>query len=198
MTRTGRLAAIGLVVAVALGAWWWSRPGREHVVLDFVELFPSAKENKPRAESHEVVEATIGGETSRAILAKEPGRMAFEFTVPDRAWLKLSVGMLEKAWTIPGDGVIVWIYITPLDQDGKKGYDAEGKLRTDELLSVTVNPYGTPADRNWHPFTFDLKSYAGKQVELVLVTRASPPSNPPKNDANGDFLVWGHPRLVID
>src|SRR4029453_11146503 len=118
MTRTGRLAAIGLVVAVALGAWWWSRPGREHVTMDFIELFPQAKENKPRAESHEVVDATINGETRRAILAKEPGRVTCEFTVPERAWLKLSVGMLEKGWTMPGDGVIVWIYVLPLDTDG--------------------------------------------------------------------------------
>ena len=52
--------------------------------------------------------------------------MAYEFTVPERAFLKLSVGMLEKGWTVAGDGVIIWIYVTPLDQDGKKVYLDEG------------------------------------------------------------------------
>jgi hypothetical protein len=69
-------------------------------------------------------------------------------------------------------------------------------LVSDELLSLTVNPSGNPADKLWHDLTLDLSKYAGKRVELRLVTQASPTNR--MADTNGDFLVWGQPRIVVN
>jgi hypothetical protein len=189
---------VGLGAGVLVAGWLWTRAGSDRVVIDLIEEFPKAKEVRPTPGSHAVVDATVAGDTRKAILVKEPGRVKFEFAVPDHAWLKISLGMLEEAQRIEGDGVVVYINVTPLGADGQPSFDAEGRLVTDELLSLAVDPYGTPADRSWHDLTLDLSRYAGKRVELVLITRSSPPANPPRNDARGDSLLWGQPRIVVD
>ena len=198
MTGPGRWLVGGLVIGALVVGWLWTRTGRDRVVIDLIEQFPKAKERKPSDASLSVVDATVAGDTRKAILVHEPGRIKYEFTVPDDAWLKIGIGMLEKAQQIEGDGVVVFIYVTPLGPDGNPVVEPSGQMRSDELMSLTVNPFRTQADRAWHDLTLDLSSYAGKKVELVLVTRASPPANPPRADTNGDFLLWGHPRIVVN
>jgi hypothetical protein len=171
--------------------------GGGRVVYDLIEMFPAAKERKPRDSSQAIVDATIKGDTRKAILFNEEGRVKFEFEVPESAVFETGVGMREESWSIPGDGVVIYIYVTPLGADGKPGYNPDGSLITRELLSLAVNPHGTPADQVWHDLTLDLSEFAGKRVELVLVSRASPPSSPPRRDTAGDQLVWGHPRIVV-
>ncbi len=171
--------------------------GGGRVALDLIELFPKAKERRPSADSQAVVDATIKGDTRKAILFKQEGRVKYEFDVPENAAFETGVGMLEESWTIPGDGVVVYIYVTPLGPDGQPTYGPDNKLVTRELLSLAVNPHGTPADQVWHDLTIDLSEFAGKRVELVLVTRSSPPSTPPRVDVNGDQLVWGNPRVTV-
>ncbi len=171
--------------------------GGGRVAYDLIELFPKAKERRPTADAQAIVDATIKGDTRKAILFKQEGRVKYEFEVPENAAFEVGVGMLEDAWKIPGDGVVIYIYVTPLGADGQPTYDQEKKLVTRELLSLAVNPYGTPADQVWHDLMLDLSEFAGKRVELVLVTRASPPSPSRQSDSNGDQLVWGNPRVTV-
>ena len=168
------------------------------MVVDLVEAWPQAKQRLPRPDAQSIVDATISGDTRRGILLEPLGqaRVKYELTVPERAWLKLALGMLEKSWTMTGDGVTAFIYVTPLGPDGKVMFTPEGALIADELLSLTVNPFGNPADKHWHDLTLSLEKYAGKRVELSLVTIPSP--TPKGADTNGDFFVWGHPRVVVN
>jgi hypothetical protein len=195
MTRPARFLIGGVILGAVVAAWLWSRSGGERVVLDLVDAWPTAKQ-RVVPDNQSVVDATISGDTRKSILVTQPGRIVYEVAIPERAWLKLAVGMLEKSWTIPGDGVTIFLYVVPLGPDGKVMVSAENQMIADELLSLTVNPYGNPADKLWHDLTLDLAKYAGKTVEVRLVTTASPTAK--THDVNGDFLVWGQPRVVVN
>jgi hypothetical protein len=182
MKRTGWFVLAGIIVALGL-AWYFLRSGGERVAVDLIEQFPQAKEKRPRPETFSIVDATISGQTKKAILASEPSRLTYSVTVPNDAELKLSVGILEQGWTVPGDGVRFRVLVN----------DRQG---SNELLVLDFNPFGNPADRGWHDLTIDLSEYAGETVDLLFNTNASPPQRPPKDDRNGDFPVWAQPRIV--
>ena len=167
-------------------------------MLDLVEALPQAKQRLPKPDSHKVIDATISGDTRKAILIQDQaaGRIKYDVTIPERAWLKLGIGMLERSWTEPGDGVTVYVYVTPLGPDGQVQFSPEGTMIADELLSLTVNPYGNPADKLWHDLTLSLEKYAGKRVEITLVNRPGP--TPAGVNTDGDWLVWGSPRVVVN
>jgi hypothetical protein len=195
--NVGMVKCLRTSLAVIAAASFAACGGGGRVAFDLIELFPKAKERRPSNDSQAVVDATIKGDKRKAILFKEEGRVKYEFEVPESAAFEVGVGMLEEAWSIPGDGVVIYIYVTPLGADGQPTYDQEKKLVTRELLSLAVNPHGTPADQVWHDLMLDLSEFAGKRVELVLVSRASPPSTARKSDASGDQLVWGNPRITV-
>ena len=204
MTRPAQFLIGGVIIGALVAGILWSRRGGENVVLDLVEAWPQAKQRLPKPEAQSIVDATISGDTRKAILVEPVGstRVKYELAIPEKAWFKLALGMLEKSWTIPGDGVTAFLYVTPLGADGKVTFTPEGALIADELLSLTVNPYGNPADKLWHDLTLSLEKYAGKRVELSLVTTPSPTARQQVGDrgvdTNGDFFVWGHPRIVVN
>ncbi|MFI5178002.1 MAG: hypothetical protein ACHQO8_05550 [Vicinamibacterales bacterium] len=179
---------VGAVVVVAAGlAFWLARSGGERVSIDLVQEFPNAKTKRPTAEVFSVVDATISGVTRKSIFTKDPSRVAWHFTVPQDAWLRVSLGIQEQGWTMPGDGVVFQIVIT----DGKA---------SEELLRLRVNPYQEPSDREWKDLTLDLSPHAGESVDLIFNTLASAdpaPGQPFKDDRNGDFALWGAPRVVV-
>jgi len=196
MTRPARFLIGGVIIGALVAGWLWSRKSGEHVVLDLVDAWATAKQRLPEPGYHSVSDVTISGDTRKSIVINmAPSRIAYELAVPEHASLKLAVGMLEKSWTVPGDGVTLFLYVVPLGPDGKVMF-ADGRMMADELVSLTVNPYGNPSDKLWHDMTLDLSKYAGKRIELRLVTVASP--NGQDLDRNGDFLAWGHPRVVAN
>jgi hypothetical protein len=155
------------------------RPQQENVVVDLIADFPNAFEKRPVPEVFSFVDATIAGETKRAIATKDSSRIAWRVTVPENAWISLSAGLTEDAWTIEGDGVLFRV-----------------SVHDDELLNVVINPYADPSARKWQDFMLDLSEYAGETVGIYLKTNASPPVPPGQNNKNGDFAVWGNPRIV--
>ena len=107
--------------------------------------------------------------------------------MPDGAWLKVSVGLKEEAWKTEGDGVYFFIGVS----EGPKW---------DEVYQLVVNPFANASDRGWKDVTLDLSPYAGRTIDLIFNTRASPPATPgtpPRNDERGDMPLWGEPRVVI-
>jgi hypothetical protein len=183
MARVTRSTWIVLVVilVVGFGGWYLLHRPSGHVVMRFADRIPDAVEARPRPDVFSVIEATIAGDTKHAIFASETSRIAWRVTVPDHAWLVVSTGMLEKGWNTPGDGVLFRI-----------------SANDDELLNLVMNPYATASDRQWHDLKLDLSEYAGETINLYLKTNASPPVPPGHNDPNGDFAVWGDPRLVTE
>jgi hypothetical protein len=173
---------IGVVLAVAV-AWFALRPGGEgSLTADLVEQFPTATQKRPNPETFQVVEATLGGDTRPAILTRESSRLVYAVPVPDNGELRVSLGLLEEAWTTQGDGVLFRILI---------GAGAP----PEEVLNLLINPFGNPSDRRWHDITIDLSEYAGETIDIYFNTNASPDQRPPVNDTNGDLAVWGAPAV---
>jgi hypothetical protein len=161
-----------VVVLVLVVAWLIFRQKPEHVVVDLIEQFPQAVEKRPTPEVFSIIDSTLAGESKRAILAKQPSRIAWSVTLPDHAWLRLSLGLTEEAWTVPGSGV--QFRVTVFD---------------DERLNVVIDPFKDPSARRWQDFELDLSEYAGENVRVFLKTFAAP-------GINGNLAVFGAPRII--
>jgi hypothetical protein len=180
MSRNRLLLIVAVVVLVGLGGWLYLRSGSENVAVDLIGQFPGAKK-QPNAEAFSVTSAKLNDESKRVIFTKDLAgtRITWHVTVPDRGWLKAGLGLTEDAWKTQGDGVLFSIGVS----DGKT---------YDELLSLTVNPFNNPSDRRWNEISLDLSQYAGETVDVIFNTRSGP-----KDDRNGDFAVWGEPRIIV-
>lgn len=173
---------IGVVLAVVV-VWFALRPsGDGRVVADLIDEFPSAVDRRPSPETFEVIRATIAGDTREAILTRDSSRLVYRVQVPEDGELRVGLGLLEEAWTTPGDGVLFRILI---------GAGAP----PEEVLNLVIDPYGNEGDRRWHDISIDLSEYSGETIDIFLNTNASPPSRPPVNDTAGDLAVWGAPAV---
>lgn len=183
MSRSRVLLIVALLIVVGVITAYYFRSGRENVSIDLIEDFAKAFEKKPNPEAFSIIDAKIGGVMKKAIFTKDLAgtRIIWEETIPDNAWLKVSFGILDEAWTQAGDGVVFSVGISV-----GSTYDA--------LPSLAVNPYGNPSDKKWNDVEFDLSAYAGQTVHVVFKTNSSEPG---KDDRNGDLAVWGEPRIVI-
>lgn len=183
MTRRTKLLVGGLGLVALVVAYVALRPAGDRVAVDLVEQLPTAKDRRPSPDVFSVVDATLGGQRERAILTRQPSRIKYNLTVPDEAWLKFSLGLLEESWTVQGDGVLFQIGVSSGPQYV-------------ELLNMVVNPYANPSERGWQQLVLDLSQFAGENVDLIFNTYSSPAPNTGK-DSNGDAALWGAPRIVI-
>ena len=183
MTRNRTLLVLVALVLDGIAAWFYLRRGHETVAVDLVKEFPAAKERRPNAEAFSVIQATINGETKPAIFTKEQTgtRIKWEKPIPDNAWLEVSMGLLEDAWKIEGDGVLFRIGVSI-------------GATYDPLVTVQLNPFSNPSDRQWNSVSFDLSQYAGQTIEIIFLTNSSSPG---ADNRSGDLAVWGAPRIVI-
>ncbi|MFO7302373.1 MAG: hypothetical protein DIU54_008175 [Acidobacteriota bacterium] len=177
------LLAVGVVVVLIVGWLALGPGGDEVVVVDLIDEFDNAIDKRPNPETFEVIDATIAGQTRRAIYAKGPSRLVYRVVVPENGELRTAIGMLEEGWTVPGDGVLFRILI------------ASGGVQ-ETLYNLVYSPYENPGDRGWHEVALDLSEYEGETVELFFNTNSSGPSTPPVDHRDGDMPVWGEPRLV--
>ena len=170
----------GVAVVLAIGVWLYVRSGRENIAVDLIQQLPGAK-LQPNADPIAAADVTINGDARRAISIKSVAgtRITWKVTVPDNGTLLTGLGILEQGWTMPGDGVLFSIGVS----DGKN---------YDELLSIMWNPFVNASDRRWNDISLDLSQYAGESVEVIFNTRSGP-----RDDRNGDFPVWGAPRIVV-
>lgn len=184
MTRNRTLLVLVALGLIGVAAWFYFRRGRENVAVDLVKEYPTAtKSSVPVPDSFSVIEATINGQTRPAIYTKEQvgTRLIWEKTIPDNAWLEVGMGILEEGWKVEGDGVLFRIAVSI-------------GSTYDPLVSVQLNPFSNPSDRQWNDVSLDLSQYAGQTVKIIFLTNSSPPG---AENRNGDLAVWGAPRIVI-
>lgn len=174
MTRSTVALGAGLVLVAALTGWLLLGSRGERLAIDLIDELPSMTQVPGQQE---VAELTLAGETRRALLVGDYGRYIYKLTVPNRAWLRLSIGHAPEAWTTEGDGVLFIV----------GAWDEEV---WDELLNYVVDPFHTPEDRGWHDVALDLSKYAGQTIELRFILRQ-------RDTATGDRPAWGDPRIVI-
>jgi hypothetical protein len=180
MSRSRLYLLIGIVVVVGLAGWWFLRSGQENVALDLVQQLPNAAQ-RPEPGSFSVADVKINDESRQSIVVQNLAgtRLTWHVTVPDNGWLKASLALREDAWTVTGDGVRFSVGVS----DGQN---------YDELLVLTIDPFNNASDRRWNDVSLDLSPYAGETVDIIFNTRSGP-----KDDRNGDFAVWGAPRVVV-
>lgn len=169
----------GALVAVVALVVWQKSSSTATVAIDLVTQLPKATQLRPSPETFQTADIRLGNETKKSIYASEPSRIIWEEVVPERGWLSVSLGVREEAWTREGSGVLFLV-----------GVSHQG--RYEELVSLVVNPYSNPADRQWMPLLLDLAPWAGQRVELIFNTRVSHPTASPANH----LAVWGAPAIV--
>ena len=176
MNRAVLTAAV--IVVLAAAGWYMFRRGSADRV-DLLAQFDSAQ--KAGAGPYTVIDATLAGDTKRAILAPANGRVTFKVRVPDDGWLKVSLGMKPESWDKEGNGVYFFAGVS----DGRS---------FERLFEQTLNPFKNPSERRWIPVTVDLSAYAGEEMDIILNTRASGGGLPP--DDRNDLPLWGTPEIV--
>jgi hypothetical protein len=169
------LTAVVILIVAAAGWFVFRRGSAERI--DLLAQYEQAQ----KGAGFSLVDATLAGETRKAIAAPANGRIIFHVRVPDDGWLRLSLGVKPEAWDKEGNGVYFFAGVS----DGRA---------FEELFNQTVNPYANASERRWIPVTVDLSAYAGEEMDIILNTRASGPGGPP--DDRGDLPLWGVPEIV--
>jgi len=178
MKSSRAVLTAAVIVIVVLAGWWvFHRRSAEHV--DLISLFDQATK-QPNAQAFSVVDATLAGETKKAIAAPPNGRITFHVKVPDDGYLRVSLGMKPESWDKEGNGVYFYGGVS----DGKS---------FEQLFTQTVNPFKNPAERRWIPVSVDLAAYAGEEIDVILNTRSSGPGLPA--DERNDLPLWGAPVI---
>jgi len=176
MKNSRAVLTAAVIVLVVLAGWWvFHRRGAEHV--DLLDHFDQAQKD---GGSFTLVDATLAGDTKKAIAAPPNGRIHFKVRVPDEGWLRVSLGMKPESWDKEGNGVYFFAGVS----DGKS---------FEQLFTQTVNPFKNAAERRWIPVSVDLSAYAGEEVEVILNTRSSGPGQPA--DERNDLPLWGAPVI---
>src|SRR4029079_15116704 len=170
-TNRAVLTAVVIVLLVARGFWMFRRGSAERV-----DLLAAYDQAEKKGGTFSIAEATLAGETKRAIAAPPHGRITFHVKVPEDGWLKVSLGVKPEAWKVEGNGVYFYAGVS----DGKS---------FEQLFNQTLNPFANASERRWVPVTVDLSAYAGEEINLILNTVASGPGGPP--DDRGDMPLWG-------
>lgn len=174
------IAAIVVLVLIAAGWWLFGRRGMAESV-DLLALYPAAKK-QPAESVLQVEDATLNGETKRAIVSNGASRITWRVRIPDDAWLRVDVGMKPEVWEAQGEGAYFFVLVS----DGRS---------SEQLFSQHVHPYANTADRKWMPAFVDLSAYAGEEMELIFNVRAGA-GGTSTNYANV-VALWGAPAIVI-
>ena len=92
-TNRAVLTAVVILVVLVTGWWMFRRGGAERI--DLLAQYDQAV--KKGSGSFAVVDATLAGDTKKAIAAPANGRIIFRVRVPDDGWLKVSLGVKPEA-----------------------------------------------------------------------------------------------------
>jgi hypothetical protein len=179
MARYRWLLLGALAGVVVLVAWWWMSTRAGTMAIDLVERFPSAA-RRPTPDVFSVQDIGLGGVRKPSIAVAQASRITWTEQIPAGAWLDVSLGLHEEAWSRPGDGVLFRV-----------GVSRAGVY--EELISLVVNPFANAADRQWYPLLLDLSPWAGETIEIIFNTNAGAGSN----NTDNDLAVWGAPRVVV-
>jgi len=175
--KSNRAVLTALVLIVVVAAGWWLFHRGSSAKVDLLDQFQQAKQ---QGGTFTVVEATLAGETKKAIAAPPNGRITFHVKVPDDGWLRVSLGMKPESWDQDGNGVLFFAGVSDT-------------RAFEKLFEQVLNPHANPSERRWIPVAVDLSAYAGEEMDVILNTRASPAGV--AEDTRNDLPLWGLPVI---
>jgi hypothetical protein len=173
--------AVVLVIVLLVAGLWIFRRTTAGEGIDLIEAFETAEKRPPQG-TFELIDATLNGDTRRAIYTIPATRIIWRVTLPDDGWLRVALGIKPEAWDEEGDGVLFRIAVS----DGRQ---------YDELVNQHVHPFANKGDRRWIPVMVDLSAYGGEHVELIFNTNTSLPDK--GDDPRGDLALWGAPEVIV-
>lgn len=121
--------------------------------------------------------------THWGIFEHAPCRIEFpDVYIGPEAYLEFSIGILEGAWSNPGDGVRFNIYaLIP-------------SVTEAIIYSRYIDPKKNPGERRWIDERIAIDSIQDTTATIVFETQTGETSD--SNDANSDWAFWANPRLV--
>jgi hypothetical protein len=174
------ITAVVALVLVAAGWWLFGRRGGGQTV-DLIETFAGARK-QPSESQLQVTDATLNGETKKAIASQAPTRVTWRVKIPDDAWLRVDVGMKPEVWEVESEGAYFYVVVS----DGRN---------SEQLYSQHVHPFANNADRKWMPAFIDLSAYAGEEVDLIFNVLAG--AGGKSGNYKNVHALWGAPAIVI-
>ena len=198
----GAVALLGLAWAAAWLAW---APWEDSTYEGVVELSPQAYRavpvtgasqdllsQRPVAEQGIVqiwsVPDPIDGENDvRNVLYEHPpqtGRSEIVYLVeaPEAGALRFAIAMSPDVWSpSKGDGVRFQVFVAEPGAPGER----------QSVFVRYINPKHNVSDRRWRNFLVDLSPWAGKTVQLSLITDAGG-----AGDWAFDWAGWAEPEVV--
>jgi hypothetical protein len=175
--KTNRAVLTALVLIVVVGAGWWLFHRGSSASVNLLDQFAQAKK---QGGDFTVIDATLAGDTKKAIAAPPNGRLTIHVKVPDDGWLRLSLGMKPESWDKEGNGVLFLAGVS----DGRS---------FEKLFEQVLNPFANPSERHWIPVAVDLSAYAGEEMDVILNTRAGKDAG--AGDVRNDMPLWGAPVI---
>ncbi|MBN1658855.1 MAG: O-antigen ligase family protein [Anaerolineae bacterium] len=198
----GVLAVVALLWAVVWLAWRaWEEPIHQGVVelaseeydrLPLAGTVSSLQEldSEPEALVPQVwtLPDPISSEPDeRTVLFQHPpqtGRneVSFDVQVPENGALQFAIALSPDVWSPDqGDGVWFEVYV----------HESGNPWGRETIFSRYINPKDNLTDRRWRNYLVDLSPWAGRSVQLGLITEAGP-----AGDWAYDWAGWAEPALI--
>lgn len=134
-----------------------------------------------------LLDPVTGAQDTRRVLFEHPPELGiteliYTVPVPENGALQFAIALSPEVWSPDkGDGASFEVYVAD-PAAGQAGQPAFVRY---------INPKHVPSDRRWRSFLVDLSPWAGRTVNLSLVT--SPGRT---GDWSFDWAGWAEPRLV--
>jgi len=200
------VAALGALALLALAwglvAFARSREGASGYT-GVVELSPAAYEAAPVTPADSLLQGMpvagelvtqtwtlhdpiTGRDDTRTVLYEHPpesgkSEIVYVVKVPEAGALRFAIAMSPEIWSPEkGDGASFQLYVREPD------------TRDGQFVFVRyINPKHNPSDRRWRNFLVDLSPWAGRTVNLSLITEPGP-----AGDWAFDWAGWAELELV--
>ena len=141
-----------------------------------------------------LLDPIAGQDDTRDVLYEHPpesGKVEtiYRVTVPQAGALRFAIALSPQVWSPEkGDGASFQVYITDPDAPPPGGGDQRGG----QFVFVRyINPKHNPSDRRWRNFLVDLSPWAGRTVNLSLITEGGP-----AGDWAFDWAGWAELQIV--
>jgi hypothetical protein len=134
-----------------------------------------------------LLDPITGEDDTRAVLYEHPTEsgkeeVIYRVTVPESGALRFAIALSPEVWSPEqGDGASFQVHIAEPDLD-KTGWF---------VFVRYINPKHNPSDRRWRNFLVDLSPWAGRAVNLGLITEGGP-----AGDSAFDWAGWSELQVV--
>lgn len=144
-----------------------------------------------------LLDPITGQDDTRTVLYEHPhenGReeIIYRVTVPEAGAMRFAIALSPQVWSPKkGDGASFQICVSESEALHTAGVDSTSTPQGQFVLVRYINPKHNPSDRRWRNFLVDLSPWAGRTVNLSLITEEGSAS-----DWAFDWAGWAELQIV--